>query len=143
LNGRGGGFRVAEGFREEPGKAEFARGGLKAEGLIEPEEAPDEAEEAGLHEELLHGEPADEVASWIFNYAALLDVSAGVFEEIGVVDAGRARGGAGEAAEAVAHFVGEAGGGFEFAVGDGAHEGDATARGVSLATGFGVGGAGG
>jgi hypothetical protein len=73
----------------------------------------------------------------------MLHVGAGVFEEIGVVDAGWARGGASQTAEAVTHFVGESRGRLQLAVGNGAHERDASARGVSLASGLCVGGTGG
>ena len=87
---------------------------------------------AQVHEEPPDGEGADQVPLRRLEHAAGFGLGAGVLEQLGVVDARGASGHAGEAAEAEIHFVGEGLGGFEAAIGNGAHEGDAAARAVAL-----------
>ena len=107
------------------------------------EDAADEAEEAGTGEDESKGKPTDGVAFGCIQNSLTFDFGAGGFKEFGVVYVGGAGGGAGEAAEAVIHFLAEGFGDFEVAVGDGTHEGDASARAVLFELGLFVGRAGG
>ena len=72
-----------------------------------------------------------------------LRLGAGHLEKPGVIDSGGTRRFAGQAAETEIHFVGEGAGGFEPSVGDGPHQGDASARAVAFEFGGVVSGASG
>ena len=85
-----------------------------------------------LRKDLPQGEPAPEGPLGSEEHSLMLDLGAGVFEELGVINTGGTGRGAGEAAKAVIHLLAEFFRHFEIAVGDGPHQGDATARAVAL-----------
>ena len=94
-------------FRQKLRQANLTEGGLEAESLVEPEQSSDEAEQARAHEQAADRDRAPEAAGESLVEAGGLDFGAGGLEEVGVIHAGRAGGLAGQAAEAVAHLVGE------------------------------------
>lgn len=142
-DGGGGRFEGAQAGGEEAHEAEGAGEALEAGGLIEPEQAPEQAKAPRAHEEEFDGEAAPESAGGGGEDTVGFDLGAGGLEEAGVVNAGGAGGDAGEAAEAGIHFVAEGRIDGEFAVGDGTHEGDAAAGAVAFFFGRDKGGAGG
>ena len=137
------GFQFAEALRHQLHHAAVAHQPLQAELLVEAHGEAEDFQPVQVHEEPADAEGADGVALRVVQHAAGLGLGAGVLEQLGVVHARRAGGHAREAAEAEIHFVGEGLRRLKLAVGDGAHEGDAAARGVALELGGVVGRAGG
>ena len=92
-------------FRE----TDLAEGGLESEALVKPEETSGEAEQTRTHEQAADGDRAPEAAGEGLVEAGRLDFGAGGLEQIRVIDAGGAGGLAGQAAETIAHLIGEGG----------------------------------
>ena len=120
---------------QQADEPEAAGGRLDAEPLDPAERAAGEAQQARAQEEAAEGDRAPEAGRQGPGRSGRLDLGARRLDEAGVVDAGGACRLAGEAAQAIAHLVGEALGRREVAVGHRAHEGDAAARAVALALG--------
>ena len=141
-DGRALGFEAAEVLGQQLGQSDLAGGGLQPEALVKPEQASGEAEQARAHEQPADGDRAPEAAGEGLVEAGGLDFGAGGLEQVGVIHARGAGGLAGQAAEAVAHLIGEGRRELQFVVGHGAHERDASAWAVALLLGGVVGGAG-
>ena len=137
------GLQIPQGGREETQQTGFPDEGLETGLLMEPERGSESPEEAGLEEQVTQGEPAPETALGRDGGAGAFDFGPGRFKKGTVIHSRRTSRLAGEATEAIIHFLGESAAGLELAIGHRAHQGDAPARAVPLAFGFIVGGTGG
>jgi hypothetical protein len=131
-----------EGRREKTEESGFPDKGLQAGLLVKTETSPESPEEAGLEKQMAQRQPAPEMALGGGRGAGAFDFGPGGFEEGAIVHPGGTSGLAGEATEAIIHFLGKSAAGLEIAIGHRTHQGDATARAVPLAFGFIVGGTG-
>ena len=95
-------------FGQELEHAAAADERLQPELLVEPQaRGPTQPQAAQVHEQPAQRKGADEIALGRLSTPLALGLGAGVLEQFGVVDARRAGGHAGEAAEAEIHLVGE------------------------------------
>lgn len=86
-----------------------------------------------MHEEPTQGDGSPKGSANVVIDTAPFDVRARSLEELRVVHSGRAGGLAGEAPQAVAHFIGELARDSQLFIGDGPHEGDPPSGTVALA----------
>src|ERR1035441_1855018 len=125
-------FELLDPFGQELENAASANKCLQAELLVDPQNAAHEAQVAQVHEKPAYGKRSDKVPLGRFEHAAGFGFGARVLEKLGVIDARGASRHAGKAAEAEIHLVREGLRRVQAAIGNGAHERDATARAVAL-----------
>ena len=129
------GFESTQGRRQEPGQSQLSRDTVQAEFLNHSQETADHFQPCRHAKNDPQTQPAPESPFRSVHDPGVFDVGSGGLKQPGVVNACRAGGGAGEAAQAKIHFIAKSLLDFQFSVRHRPHQGDAASGTVAFSSG--------
>ena len=125
-------FQIPKFLWQERIELERAKNPLRPAGLIKPESPANQAQEAWASEKPLQKNATNRIAARIVECAGFLDLRSSDFKEMSILHSGWTSGFTGQAAEAEIHLLAESSSRIHFAIGDRAHERNASSRAVAF-----------